>query len=64
MNALAAPFLYTMPSQLEAFACFSVLIERWLPEYVQTDLRGVHRGVDVSRPRGHIIPSMTSFGHS
>lgn len=48
MNALAAPFLYTMPSQLEAFACFSVLIERWLPEYVQTDLRGVHRGVEVS----------------
>lgn len=37
-----------MPSQLEAFACFSALIERWLPEYVKTDLRGVHRGADVS----------------
>jgi cell cycle arrest protein BUB2 len=50
MNALAAPFLYTMPTQVEAFACFSLLIERWVPEYVQTDLRGVHRGVEVSTP--------------
>lgn len=58
MNALAAPFLYTMPTQLEAFACFSRLIERWLPEYVQTDLRGVHRGVEVG-PQTNIAPGLT-----
>lgn len=48
MNALAAPFLYTMPSELEAFACFAAVMERHCPQYVQPDLRGVHRGVEVS----------------
>lgn len=47
MNALAAPFLYIMPSELEAFACFAAMMERACPQYVQPDLRGVHRGVEV-----------------
>ncbi|WOO80787.1 Cell division control protein 16 [Vanrija pseudolonga] len=45
MNVLSAPFLYTMPSQLEAFACFSNFIERACPLYVQPTLVGVHRGL-------------------
>ncbi|KAG8956086.1 hypothetical protein FRC03_010966 [Tulasnella sp. 419] len=45
MNVLAAPFLYTMPSELEAFACFSKFIEFHCPLYVQPTLEGVHRGL-------------------
>ncbi|RSH94798.1 hypothetical protein EHS25_004604 [Saitozyma podzolica] len=45
MNVLSAPFLYTMPSQLEAFACFSTFIEHSCPLYVQPTLVGVHRGL-------------------
>ncbi|KAG8857826.1 hypothetical protein FRB96_005545 [Tulasnella sp. 330] len=45
MNVLAAPFLYTMPSELEAFACFSKFIEVHCPLYVQPTLEGVHRGL-------------------
>ena len=45
MNVLSAPFLYTMPSQLEAFACFSTFIECCCPLYVQPTLVGVHRGL-------------------
>ncbi|ORX35248.1 rab-GTPase-TBC domain-domain-containing protein [Kockovaella imperatae] len=45
MNVLSAPFLYTMPSQLEAFACFSTFIEKCCPLYVQPTLTGVHRGL-------------------
>jgi hypothetical protein len=48
MNVLSAPFLYTMPSQLEAFACFSTFIENACPLYVQPTLVGVHRGLKVS----------------
>lgn len=52
MNVLSAPFLYTMPSQLEAFACFSNFIERACPLYVQPTLVGVHRGLKVRREMG------------
>ncbi|KAL7424640.1 CDC16 protein [Cryptotrichosporon argae] len=45
MNVLSAPFLYTLPSQLEAFACFSTFIEHHCPLYVQPTLVGVHRGL-------------------
>lgn len=47
MNVLAAPFLYTMPSELEAFYCFSKFIEESCPLYVQPTLDGVHRGLKV-----------------
>ena len=47
MNVLAAPFLYTMPSELEAFYCFSNFIEVMCPSYVQPTLEGVHRGLKV-----------------
>ncbi|KAG8980868.1 hypothetical protein FRB90_007430 [Tulasnella sp. 427] len=45
MNVLAAPFLYTMPSEVEAFAAFSKFIEVHCPLYVQPTLEGVHRGL-------------------
>ncbi|KDQ07049.1 hypothetical protein BOTBODRAFT_227622 [Botryobasidium botryosum FD-172 SS1] len=45
MNVLAAPFLYTLPSELEAFHCFSTFIEICCPLYVQPTLEGVHRGL-------------------
>ncbi|WVQ64999.1 uncharacterized protein L199_003169 [Kwoniella botswanensis] len=45
MNVLSAPFLYAMPSQLEAFACFSTFIENGCPLYVQPSLKGVHEGL-------------------
>ena len=48
MNVLAAPFLYTMPSELEAFYCFSKFIEESCPLYVQPTLEGVHRGLKVN----------------
>jgi cell cycle arrest protein BUB2 len=48
MNVLAAPFLYTMPSEVEAFFCFSRFIEEACPLYVQPTLEGVHRGLKVS----------------
>jgi Rab-GTPase-TBC domain len=48
MNVLAAPFLYTMPSEVEAFFCFSKFIEESCPLYVQPTLEGVHRGLRVS----------------
>lgn len=47
MNVLAAPFLYTMESELEAFYCFSRFIEVNCPLYVQQTLEGVHRGLKV-----------------
>jgi len=50
MNVLAAPFLYTMPSEIEAFFCFSKFIEEACPLYVQPTLEGVHRGLRVSVP--------------
>ncbi|KAF9047336.1 TBC-domain-containing protein [Panaeolus papilionaceus] len=45
MNVLAAPFLYTMASELEAFFCFAKFIEEACPLYVQPTLEGVHRGL-------------------
>jgi len=45
MNVLAAPFLYTLPSEIEAFFCFSHFIENSCPLYVQQTLEGVHRGL-------------------
>ena len=47
MNVLAAPFLYTMPSEIEAFFCFAKFIEEACPLYVQPTLEGVHRGLKV-----------------
>lgn len=47
MNVLAAPFLYTMPSEMEAFFCFAKFIEESCPLYVQPTLEGVHRGLKV-----------------
>jgi cell cycle arrest protein BUB2 len=47
MNVLAAPFLYTLPSELEAFWCFARFIEECCPLYVQPTLEGVHRGLRV-----------------
>lgn len=47
MNVIAAPFLYTMPSELEAFFCFARFIEQSCPLYVQQTLEGVHRGLKV-----------------
>ena len=54
MNVLAAPILFSMPSELEAFAAFSAFIERCAPLYVQPTLVGVHRGLKVSciQPEG------------
>jgi cell cycle arrest protein BUB2 len=48
MNVLAAPFLYIMPSEVEAFYAFSKFIEQCCPLYVQPTLAGVHRGLQVS----------------
>jgi len=48
MNVLAAPFLYTMPSEVEAFYCFAKFIEECCPLYVQPTLEGVHHGLKVS----------------
>lgn len=45
MNVLAAPFLYTMPSEVEAFFCFAKFIEESCPLYVQPTLEGVHQGL-------------------
>ncbi|KAJ9095491.1 hypothetical protein QFC20_006634 [Naganishia adeliensis] len=47
MNVLSAPFLYTLPSEIEAFACFSKFIETCCPLYVQPTLTGVHRGLEL-----------------
>jgi cell cycle arrest protein BUB2 len=47
MDVLAAPFLYTMPSELEAFFCFAKFIEESCPLHVQPTLEGVHRGLRV-----------------
>lgn len=47
MNVLAAPFLYVMPTELEAFACFSSFIEVQAPRYVRPTLEGVHLGLQV-----------------
>ena len=48
MNVLAAPFLYTMPSEIEAYYCFAKLIQTHCPLYVQQTMEGVHRGLRVS----------------
>jgi len=57
MNVLAAPFLYTMPSELEAFFCFSKFIEQSCPLYVQPTLEGVHRGLSVRHRPDHDVLS-------
>jgi cell cycle arrest protein BUB2 len=49
MNVLAAPFLYVMPSEIEAYACFTSFLETSCPTYVQPTLSGVHRGVKVRK---------------
>ncbi|GAA96411.1 uncharacterized protein L969DRAFT_95740 [Mixia osmundae IAM 14324] len=47
MNVLAAPFLYTMPSEIEAYKCFTNFIQVRCPLYVQPTLEGVHRGLEL-----------------
>ena len=59
MNVLAAPFLYTMPSEIEAFYCFAKFIEEACPLYVQPTLEGVHKGLRVSSA----IPDDVSSKH-
>jgi len=57
MNVLAAPFLYTLPSEIEAFYCFSAFIEECCPLYVSPTLKGVHDGLAVrtiSLPLGFV----------
>uniref|UniRef100_D8Q9H1 Rab-GAP TBC domain-containing protein n=1 Tax=Schizophyllum commune (strain H4-8 / FGSC 9210) TaxID=578458 RepID=D8Q9H1_SCHCM len=62
MNVLAAPFLYTMPSELEAFFCFAKFIEESCPLYVQPTLEGVHRGLKLlDRCLKIVDPDL--FGH-
>lgn len=61
MNVLAAPFLYTMPSELEAFSCFAKFIEESCPLYVQPTLEGVHRGLKVCILPKSCDPSFESF---
>ncbi|GAA5830388.1 hypothetical protein JCM11251_001330 [Rhodosporidiobolus azoricus] len=46
-NVLAAPFLYVLPSQMEAFACFTTFIETQVPRYVSPTLEGVHDGLQL-----------------
>lgn len=48
MNVLAAPFLYVMPSEVEAYFAFCQFIENHCPTYVTPSLTGVHRGLHVS----------------
>ncbi len=45
MNVLAAPFLYAMPTEIEAFYCFKRFLEAVCPLYVQPTLTGVHCGL-------------------
>lgn len=47
MNVLAAPFLYVLPTEMEAFACFTTFIEIHAPRYVRPTLEGVHLGLKV-----------------
>lgn len=47
MNVLAAPFLYVMQSEVEAFYCFCSFIQGCCPTYVQPTLTGVHEGLQV-----------------
>lgn len=55
---LAAPFLYVLPTQLEAFACFSTFIETQAPRYVRPTLEGVHAGLHVRPlPLPHPLPA-------
>lgn len=61
MNVLAAPFLYTMPSELEAFFCFSKFIEESCPLYVQPTLEGVHRGLKVCFFHEVLMTSLTAI---
>ncbi|KAI5479649.1 cell cycle arrest protein BUB2 [Pseudohyphozyma bogoriensis] len=45
LNVLAAPFLFVLPSQIEAYACFCSFIESQAPRYVRPTLEGVHAGL-------------------
>jgi cell cycle arrest protein BUB2 len=56
MNVLAAPFLYTLPSEIEAFYCFSRFIEECCPLYVSPTLKGVHDGLAVSLDSSTSVP--------
>jgi hypothetical protein len=64
MNVLAAPFLYTLPSELEAFNCFARFIEFCCPLYVQPTLEGVHRGLkaSASSPADWILTRSIAIG--
>ena len=61
MNVLAAPFLYTMPSEVEAFFCFAKFIEESCPLYVQPTLEGVHQGLKVGISNISSMRKLTSI---
>ena len=45
MNILAAPFLYSAQSEVQAFAMYRCWVDSCLPTYTRPDLAGVHMGV-------------------
>ncbi|GAA6020076.1 hypothetical protein JCM11491_006385 [Sporobolomyces phaffii] len=47
LNVLAAPFLSVLPSELEAWACFTTFVESHAPRYVRPTLVGVHDGLQL-----------------
>ena len=44
MNVLLAPLLFVMPTEVDAFACFSSLLAKHCPRYILANLEGVHTG--------------------
>lgn len=48
MNVLLAPILYVMPSELDAFTCFTALLAKHCPRYILANLEGVHAGCALS----------------
>jgi cell cycle arrest protein BUB2 len=48
MNVLLAPLLYVMPTELDAFACFTALLAKHCPRYILANLEGVHAGCSLA----------------
>lgn len=44
MNVLVAPLLFVMPTELDAFTCFTALLTKHCPRYILSNLEGVHTG--------------------
>jgi cell cycle arrest protein BUB2 len=47
MNVIAGMLLYVMPSEAEAYECFSAFVTMFSPRYYQPMLDGVHVGLQV-----------------